>query len=195
MTVCDLRMRQKQSFGSWSPIQYLPLWSFQLSETPSILIPTGSLLTTSPTATSSLLLGFAMYVFLGCGIFFWGVEPLGSVPREYLGARDQVDVEVEARDGFKRETDEVSETLGEPVRLGGFVAVRERNGVPEVRRIGLAVEPVKLVVRCREAKVEPNSENPPDGPDTEREEDRLDNWLSGRLRDSVEPEITRRALG
>jgi len=138
-----------------------------------------------------------MYVFLGCGIFFWGVEPLGRVPKEILDARDQFDVEVvDARDGLitERDIDEASEMLGEPDRLGGFVATRERKGVPEVRRTGLAVEPVRLAVLCREAKVEPKRENPLEGPDTEREEDQLDNWLSGRLRGSVEPETARRAL-
>ena len=59
ITVCDRRIRQKHNFGSWSPIQYFPLWSLYVSVKPSTLIPTGSLFTTSPTATSSLLFGSA----------------------------------------------------------------------------------------------------------------------------------------
>jgi hypothetical protein len=58
-------------------------------------MPTGSLLTTSPTATSSLFLGLATYFFLGGGAAFLGVMVLGGGGSEYLGARDQVEVETE----------------------------------------------------------------------------------------------------
>jgi hypothetical protein len=85
-----------------------------------MLIPTGRLLTTSPTATSSLFLGSATYVFLGTGAVFCGVEPRGRIDdNEFLGARDQLDIEVDEREWplTEREKDEASEAVGDPLRL------------------------------------------------------------------------------
>jgi hypothetical protein len=65
MTVCERKIRQKHSLGSCSPIQYLPLWSFHESSATVISMLTGSLLTTSPTAMSSLFFGLATYLRLG----------------------------------------------------------------------------------------------------------------------------------
>lgn len=75
-----------------------------MSVTPSTLIPTGNLLTTSPTATSSLLLGSGTYFFLGpaegtggIGLFDFpecgGLISRGGMKdeREFLGARDHED--------------------------------------------------------------------------------------------------------
>lgn len=107
---------------------------------------------TSPTATSSLLLGFATYFFLGGGACFLGVTVLGTDPSEYLGVRDQVDVEAEEdREGLmtEREYEEASDTLGDAVRWW------EGTGRPDGRRGGPWVEGVKLVVRWRDENVEP----------------------------------------
>lgn len=130
-----------------------------------MLIPTGSLLMTSPTATSSLFFGFATYFFLGGAAFFGGVA-FGSAANEYLGARAQVDVDPEEeREGVRteREYEEASDTLGDAVRWEG-------TGRPEGRRGGPLVEGVKLVVRWRDENVEPCIT----GPDIERLEDTLD---------------------
>src|SRR6266702_6456749 len=61
MPACERSIRQKQSFGSSPPIQYFPLRSCHVSWATSTLMSTssGSLLTTSPTATSNLLLGLS----------------------------------------------------------------------------------------------------------------------------------------
>lgn len=131
-----------------------------------MLMPTGSLLMTSPTATSSLLLGFATYFFLGGGAFFGGVTVFGTGVSEYLGARDQVDVEVvEDREGLMtdREYEEASDTLGDAVLWEG-------RATPEERRGGTLVEGVMLVVRCRDANVEPGTR----GPDKERFDETFD---------------------
>jgi hypothetical protein len=160
-------------------------------------MPTGSLLTTSPTATSSLLLGSAMYVFLDAtGAFLCGVEPRGIVDNEGRGARDQVDIDVDEREGPRTECEyvEESEKRGDPLRLLCPVCARELKGVPEGRLTGVEVDAERLVVRCRDANVEPCKENP-SGPDTDRLVDMLDIWLDGRLWSSVDPETARLGLG
>lgn len=58
---------------------------------------TGNLLTTSPTATSSLFLGLATYSFLGGG-FLGGVKRVGR-GKDCLGARDHVDIDEVERAG------------------------------------------------------------------------------------------------
>ena len=97
MTVCDRRILQKHSFGSESPIQYLPLSSCHAVGIASICTSAGSLFTTAPTATSCLFFGFATYdrrggfgrslatetERLGRGVP--ATEPAGSEPR---GGRD-----------------------------------------------------------------------------------------------------------
>lgn len=53
MTVLDLRIRQKQSFGSGAPIQYFPE-SHVAPLARSILTDSGNELTTLPTATKEM---------------------------------------------------------------------------------------------------------------------------------------------
>lgn len=79
----------------------------------------GRLLTTSPTAMSSLLLGFAMYGFLAMEGRPRGGER-GKVGNEVRGARAQLDRDMDARDGFKLEReadiDDTSDIAGDAVR-------------------------------------------------------------------------------
>lgn len=97
-------MRQKQSFGSVSPIQYFPLWSFQVSATSSILISTGSLFTTSPTATSNLFFGFAIYGFLGLAVgILEGGDLCCCAGKDSRGARPHVECVVGARGRLRLE--------------------------------------------------------------------------------------------
>lgn len=91
----------------------------------------------------------------------------GRDAREYLGVRDQVEVDAEEdREGLmmEREYEEASDTLGEAVRWEG---VGKPVGKPEGRRGGPLIEGVKLDVRCREANVDP-------GPDIDRLDETFD---------------------
>ena len=133
-----------------------------------------------------------MYFFRGIKlVFFCGVVTRGIMDdKEFLGARDQVDVDVVKVRGAMAERDvERSDMLGEPVRLFWPVCARDRDGVTAGARAPVEVEFERLVVRCREAKVDPNN----DEPDTERLVDATDNRLLGRVRGSS-PETTRREL-
>jgi hypothetical protein len=95
MTICDRRIRQKQSLGSELPIQYFPLWSFHPSSTAEMLMFTGILLTTSPTATSIFDFGFATYLRFGCDPRREELSEARGVPEfevtETRGARPHVE--------------------------------------------------------------------------------------------------------
>ena len=118
-------MRQKQSLESSPPIQYFPLRSCHVSWATSTLISTssGRLLTTSPTATSSLLFGLATYGFLGgSDALFFGVNFCGfddGIGRG--GGRPHVGYEglrvPKTERERKCETPDTSEGVGETVRL------------------------------------------------------------------------------
>jgi hypothetical protein len=99
-------------------------------------------LTTSPTATSSLLFGLATYVFLGASGFLGGVDVLGTFGNVSLGARDHV----EDDRGLDFEIDDASDRLGESLRCLG--TVRNLDGVSPLCG-------VMLVLRCLEAYVDP----------------------------------------
>jgi hypothetical protein len=105
---------------------------------------------------------------------------------ESLGARDQVDV----RDGPKEEW-EFSDIAGETPRVV-WLFRRNREGACDGLRGGatggaIAVELLdKLVVRCREANVDPNNVEVFMGPDTERLLEILDTRLADRLVGSCE---------
>jgi hypothetical protein len=103
-------------------------------------MPTGSLFTISPTATSSLLSGSGTYSFLGpqCGAavdFFCFIEFGGLISRggmnddnEFLGARDQDDRVVEDADALddraaERDKIETSDMVGETARLDRLLGV------------------------------------------------------------------------
>lgn len=90
ITVCERSMRQKQSLGSAPPIQYFPLLSFHVSATTSTFMSTGRLLTTSPTATSSLFFGSATYRCFLLPVFLSGVDGRGKEPNDCLGVLDHV---------------------------------------------------------------------------------------------------------
>src|ERR1700761_1441038 len=117
MTACERSIRQKQSFASSPPIQYFPLRSCHVSCATSTLMSTssGSLLTTSPTATSSLLLGLATYGFLGggsSGLLFGGDLCMledGRGGQPHVGRVDREAPEKE------REAPGASEGVGETV--------------------------------------------------------------------------------
>jgi hypothetical protein len=95
-----------------------------------MLIPTGRLLTTSPTATSSLLFGLATYVLRGMTVFLGGDR---GVVKDVLGARDQDDVEVDGLELAMFETEDISDILGDaaPRRRVG-VCVRACIGAPDI---------------------------------------------------------------
>src|SRR6266851_871796 len=147
-------MRQKHSLASSPPIQYFPLLSCHVSWATSTLMSTsaGSLLTTSPTATSSLLFGLATYGFLGgCGSLLCGVDFDGR--RGSGGGGPQL-----GRDGRRwpeteRETPDTLEGVGEAARLVWLA--RGRRGwdgsidfLPaELLALGLETVDERLVVR------------------------------------------------
>lgn len=141
ITVCDLKMRQKQSLGSLPPIQYFPLLSFQVSATASTLISTGKLLMTSPRAISNLFFGFAIYFDLG--FLLSGVDALWREPNDCLGALDQVLRVLVDNAGL---TDRGVSANVEDIRLLTGGADPLTVGVEETEEI--------LAVLCREAKVE-----------------------------------------
>jgi hypothetical protein len=117
-----------------------------------------------------------MYVFLvATEALLCGVETRGIVGKEVRGARDHVDVDVDEREGPKmgREFADVSEKLGEPVRLPCAVCARELCDMPGGYLTGVDVDAERLVVRCRDANVDPCKEKT-SGPDTDRLEDLLD---------------------
>jgi hypothetical protein len=131
ITVWEHNIRQKQSFGSWSPIQYSPLRSFQVSATIATLMFTRSLLTTSPMATSSLFFGFAMWAFLFLReIFLGGEEVADTIGNDSLGACAHIEAEVEvgAHEGVTVERDwvETSEKVGELVLFDRRLRVRKQ---------------------------------------------------------------------
>lgn len=74
--------------------------------------------------------------------------------KDSLGARDHDEVEVDGLELAILETEEISDMLGDaaPRRRVG-VCMRGSKDAPDVRRDG--VPGVKLLVRCREANVEP----------------------------------------
>lgn len=133
-----------------------------------------------------------MYFFRGNEpVFFCGVVTRATMDdKEFLGARDQVDVDiVEVRDAIAERDVERSDMLGEPARLFWPVCARDRDGVIAGGRATFEVEFERLSVRCREAKVDPNN----DEPDTERLVDAEDIRLLGRVR-GCSPETTRREV-
>lgn len=172
---------------------------------------TGNLLTTSPTATSSLFFGLGTYSVLGGG-FLGGVNIVGR-GNDCLGARDHVDIDEVERAGTPLdlelhpekervcncEKDEASEKVGDAVHFVRPVSALGLAGVPTVRLTGVADEETsddKLVVRCRDANVELEGfeDEGVIGPETDRaEEDTVDKRLVDLLGVSVEPETTRLA--
>lgn len=118
----------------------------------------GSLLTTSPTATSSLLLGSATYAFL------WGTR----AGVESLGARENVPLEDVDRAGDSLRLDPLDWGMG------------GRDRSPDARR-GVCCGAVRLVVRWRDAAVPCIKVLPlPFGPENERAGEKVDIWLDGR---------------
>jgi hypothetical protein len=139
-----------------------------------------------------------MYFFLIGGItFFCGVIALGRIDeKEFLGARDQVDVKfMELREGFivERPSETFSDMEGELLRL--FSAVNwdccARGGR---RGGGVMLELERLAVRCLEANVEPHIEVL-SGPDTDRDEEVVDKRLVERFCGSFDPDTVRREAG
>lgn len=76
--------------------------------------------------------------------------------REFLGARDQVDIDVEERVWVRaeREYDDASEPVGEEARGCCAVCALDRMGVADVCLTGVETELERLDVRCRDANVE-----------------------------------------
>ena len=120
----------------------------------------GSLLTTSPTATSSLLFGLATYGFLGgrdgllCGVNLRALDDGSGGGRPQLGNDGRRAPETE------RATD-TTEGVGEAARLGLLSRADCGWGgsidfLPVGGLLALVFETVddRLIVRCREANVE-----------------------------------------
>lgn len=128
-----------------------------------------------------------------------GVWTLFAVENDCLGARAQVDIDDEDRGGFFREVDDISDGVGDTRDLVSARGLSIREG----RGAGLAIFDDRLVVRWREANVEPHTEVEKAGdadtigPDTERvvSTDAMDNLLDDRRKASDEPETTRREGG
>ena len=146
----------------------------------------GSLLTTSPTATSSLLLGLATYGFLGGGngLLFGGdlCTFEDNRGRPHVGCVGRVALVKE------RETPEASEGVGETVRLKWLAWERwRREGSIDLlpgllSGAGLEVVEDRLMVRCREEKVELKSlEVEAMGPETDLFEDTTESLLEERF--------------
>lgn len=106
--------------------------------------------------------------------------------RDIRGARDHEEVDVDSRELVMLEVEESSEMLGEAVPRRNVGVCMRGSRVAEGRRGGVALG-VKLVVRCREANVDPYTEKPI-GPDADLE-DEID-ILLGVL--SLEVETVRR---
>ncbi|KAI0291728.1 hypothetical protein BC826DRAFT_470952 [Russula brevipes] len=146
-----MREKHSLSFGSSPPIQYFPLRSCHVSCAISTLISTfsGSLLTTSPTATSNLLFGLATYGFLaGSGGLLGGNLWVGSGGgrSRYDGRRAPLP---------ERETKDAFEGVGETARLvwlgRGGSGCDGSNGVllpSGLLELGLETVEDRLVVRC-----------------------------------------------
>ena len=186
-------MRQKHSFGSSPPIQYFPLLSCHVSWATSTLMSTstGSLLTTSPTATSSLLFGLATYGFLEgiggllilCGVDFrrFGNGGSGGGGPQLGNSRRAPETE--------RETTDTSEGVGEATRIawlarGGCGCDGSIELLPAAGLLELGLETVddRLIVRCREANVELKSlEVEAIGPETDLFVDTTESRLAERF--------------
>lgn len=142
----------------------------------------GSLFTTSPTATSSLLFGFATYGFLGgrdgllCGFDLRALDDGSEGGGPHLGTDGRRAPETE------RATD-TTEGVGEPARLG----LLARDGSIDfllVELLPLVFETVddRLIVRCREANVElKRREDEAIGPETALLVDTTESRLEERL--------------
>lgn len=112
---------------------------------------------------------------------------------EFLGARDQVDIDVvEERDGFTvdRERDDTSEILGDPGLWVRTDCTRGRKGVIACCLAMIGVEEFdRLVVRWRDANVDPCMLS---GPDTDRvDDDIVDIRLLDLLCVPLDPENAR----
>jgi hypothetical protein len=147
----------------------------------------GSLLTTSPTATSSLLFGLATYCFLGgcdgllCGFDLLALNDRSGGGGPQLGRDDRRAPETE------RAID-TTEGVGDAARLGSPARVEcGWNGSTDflpARLLALLFEIVddRLIVRCREANVELESrEDEPIGPETDLLVDTTESRLEERF--------------
>ncbi len=181
---------------------------------------TGSLLMTSPTATSSLFFGLATYGFLAgrCDDPLTDGGDFGLAVNERRGARPHVPSDEGGRARFRLDLPcerfrldlpceyDASENAGETVRAPVWARGRDEDveGRGRFTMGGVTNDDafeVTLLVRCLDENVVPNSdvELPPEldiGPETEREDDATDMRLELRLSGPVitdEPEEARRA--
>lgn len=153
---------------------------------------TGSLLTTSPTATSSLLFGLATYGFLEEGIggllILCGVDFRRFDDEDSEGGGPQLGNGRRAPE-TERETVDTSEGVGEAARLAliarsgcgweGSIDLLLAAGLLE---LGLETVDERLIVRCREANVELKSlEVDAIGPETDLFVDTTESRLAERF--------------
>ena len=174
---------------------------------------TGSLFTTSPTATSSLFFGFATYGFLGLAVGMREGGDLCCVGNDKRGARPHVDCELDVEGRGRLRLDlpvdrPASEYAGELARVPPVCARgRDSDPVDGSGRLGMGgvaseLFEVVLFVRCLDENVVPYSDpllfEPDMGPETERDEEAIDIRLELRVCVAVlaeGPEAARRALG